>query len=209
MKIGVIAASGKAGKIIVEEALNRKHEVVAIVRNASNIDKDIRIIEKDIFQITRDDVCELDVVINAFGSKGNDPILYQTTTSHLINVFTDSSTRLIVVGGAGSLFTDETLTTQVYQTPDFPAVVYPTSSNMAMSLALLKESSINWTFFTPAINFDYKGVKTGKYQIGFESVILNSKGNSYISYQDYAIALLDEVENPKFIKKRFTAVSEN
>lgn len=209
MKIGVIGASGKAGKIIVEEALSRNHEVIAIVRNALNINKDIRIIEKDIFQITRNDIYELDVVINAFGSKGNDPVLYQTTTSHLINIFTDCSTRLVVVGGAGSLYTDETLSTQVFETPEFPAVIYPTSSNMAKSLALLKDSQINWTFFTPAINFDSNGLKTGKYQIGFDSVILNSKGKSYISYQDYAIALLDEVENPRFIKKRFTAVSEN
>lgn len=209
MKIAVIGASGKAGKIIVDEALSRNHEVVAIVRNALYIEKDIRIIEKDIFQITHDVISEFDVVINAFGTKEDDPKLYQTTTKHLIDVFADSSTRLIVVGGAGSLYTDDTLTTQVYQTPEFPAVIYPTSSNMAKSLSLLKESHINWTFFTPAINFDYKGIKTGKYQIGFETVILNSKGESYISYQDYAIALLDEVENSRFIKKRFTAVSEN
>jgi hypothetical protein len=212
MKIAVIAASGKVGRLVVEEALNRKHEVVAIVRDASKVVQAIPVIEKDIFQITSQDISEFDVVINAFGSKGADPIVYQTSTKHLINVLEsslNSTTRLIVVGGAGSLYTDSSMTQQVFETPDFPPVVYPTSSNMAKALVLLRNSSINWTFMTPAIQFDAKGPRTGNYQLGTEFVILNKSGNSYVSYADYTIALLDEVEKRNFIKKRFTVVSEN
>lgn len=210
MKIGVIAASGKVGKLVVEEALRRKHDVVGIVRDASKVDQDIRIIEKDIFEITSQDICEFDVVINAFGSKGADPVVYQTSTKHLIDVFESClNTRLIIVGGAGSLYTDSSLTQQVFETPDFPPAIYPTSSNMAKALDMLKKSTIKWTFMTPAIYFDSKGPKTGEYQLGSEFVILNKAGKSYVSYLDYTIALLDEVENQNFINKRFTVVSEN
>lgn len=210
MKIGVIAASGKIGKMIVDEALNRKHEVVAIVRDAKKVEQNVRVIEKDIFDIKESDVVEFDVVINAFGAKRADPVIYQTSTVHLVNVLKNCmNTRYIVVGGAGSLYTDASLSQQVYETPDFPSSVYPTSYNMAKALELLRKSTINWTFMTPAIQFDVNGPKTSNYQIGTEFVILNTSGKSYVSYLDYTVALLDEVENPKFIGKRFTVVSEN
>lgn len=208
MKIGVIAASGKAGSLIVNEALNRGHEVTAIVRDASKVSQDIYKIEKDIFDLTQVDLCGFDVVVNAFGAKGSDPIVYQTSTKHLIDILSDTNIRLIVVGGAGSLYTDVTETIQVYQTPSFPAVVYPTSSNMAIALELLKNSTVNWTFFAPAINFDYNGVLSGKVKLGSNYVILNDLNESYISYKDYVKVLVDEVENKKYINQVMTAVSE-
>jgi putative NADH-flavin reductase len=208
MKIGVIAASGKAGSLIVDEALNRGNEVVGIVRNASKVSQDIKVIEKDIFDLRKSDLEEFDVLINAFGSKGSDPIVYQTSTRHLIDLLENTSIRLIVVGGAGSLYTDESRTMQVYQTPEFPAVVYPTSSNLAKALDLLKNSKLNWTFFAPAITFDYKGSRSGAYLLGTDYVILNNHGESYISYLDYVNALLDEVDNKKYHKQVMTAVSE-
>lgn len=208
MKIGVIAASGKAGNLIVDELIRRNYEVVGIVRDVSRVSQNIKLIEKDIFDLCREDLEEFDVLINAFGAKGSDPIVYQTSTQHLINVLDNSSIRLIVVGGAGSLYTDESRTIQVYQTPDFPAVVYPTSSNMAKALDLLKNSRVNWTFFAPAITFDYKGIKTGHYLLGSDYVLLNTNGESYISYLDYVNALVDEIENNEYGRKVMTAVSE-
>ena len=208
MKIVVIGANGKAGSLIVDEALDRGHDVTAIVRDASKVVQDVKKIEKDIFDIEENDLTQFDVVINAFGAGKSDPIIYQTSTKHLINILGESLTRLIVVGGAGSLYTDETLSIQVYQTPDFPPFVYPTSSNMAKALELLQNSLVNWTFFAPAINFDYKGRRVGRYTMGSNYVILNSMNESYISYKDYVVALLDEVENKKFIKKACTAISE-
>lgn len=208
MKIGVIAASGKAGNLIVNEALNRGHEVVAIVRDSSKVTQNIVKIEKDIFALKQSDLIGFDVVINAFGAKGNDPIVYQTSTKHLVDILSNINVRLIVVGGAGSLYTDESRTTRVYQTPSFPAVVYPTSSNMALALDLLKNSNVNWTFFAPAINFDFNGKLSGKVKIGSDYVILNDSNESYISYLDYVKILLDEVENKKYISQVMTAVSQ-
>lgn len=86
MKIGVIAASGKAGSLIVNEALNRGHEVTAIVRDVSKVIQDIYKIEKDIFELNQNDLIGFDLVINAFGAKGNDPIVYQTSTKHLVDI---------------------------------------------------------------------------------------------------------------------------
>ncbi len=208
MKIGVIAASGKAGSLIVNEAMNRGHEVIAIVRNASKVIQNIVKIEKDIYDLNQSDLVGFDVVINAFGAKGNDPIVYQTSTKHLIDILSNTNVRMIVVGGAGSLYTDESRTIQVYQTPSFPAVVYPTSSNMAIALELLKNSTINWTFFAPAINFDYSGELSGKVKLGSDYVILNNSNESYISYLDYVKLLLDEVENKRYINQVMTAVSQ-
>jgi len=208
MKIGVIAASGKAGNLIVNEAINRGFEVVGVVRDASRVSQNIQIIEKNIFDLNKNDLNGIELIINAFGAKGSDPIVYQTSTQHLISLLNNTSTRLIVVGGAGSLFTDETLQQQVYQTPEFPAVVYPTSSNMAKALELLKNSHVNWTFFAPAISFDYSGDKTGHYKLGSSFVILNNSNESYISYLDFVDALLDEVTNKQYLNQMMTAVSE-
>ena len=208
MKIAIIAASGKAGNLIVEDALKRKYDVTAIVRDASKVIQDIPVVEKDILSIKKEDLQPFDVVINAFGAKESDPIIYQTSTRHLINELEGTSVRMIVVGGAGSLYTDETLKIQVYQTPEFPVGVYPTSSNMAKALELLKESSINWTFFAPAVQFDFKGRRSGLTKLGSNFVILNNTNESYISYLDYVDILIDEVENRQYTRQVMTAVSE-
>ena len=209
MKIAVIGANGKAGKLIVREALSRGHEVVAIVRDKSKIDEDIHVIEKDVLSINVDDLHEVDVVVNAMGAGVQDPIIYKIATKYMIDVLMDlPSVRYIVVGGAGSLFTNATMESQLYTTDQFPKSIYPVGMNMAKALDLLRDSRIMWTFFSPAIQFDATGKRSGEYTLGTEWIILNQTGESYISYPDYAIALMDEIEKSQFICKRFTAVSE-
>ena len=209
MKLAVIGANGKAGRLIVQEAIDRGHEVTAIVRDRNKLDVHVRILEKDIQSLKSEDLKDIDVLINAMGAGTQDPILYQDATKHMIDVLLDlPKLRYLVVGGAGSLFTDATMASALYETEQFPKAIYPTAMNMAKALELLRASQILWTFFSPAIQFDPKGRRTGTYQLGSEWVILNQAQESYISYPDYVIALLDEVENPQFICKRFTAVGE-
>lgn len=209
MKLAVIGANGKAGRLIVQEAIDRGHEVTAIVRNRDKLDVNVNVQEKDILSLMGEDLKDFDVLINAMGAGTQDPILYQDATRHMIEVLLDlPKLRYLVVGGAGSLFTDATMASALYETEQFPKAIYPTAMNMAKALELLRASQIQWTFFSPAIQFDPKGRRTGTYQLGSEWVILNQAQESYISYSDYVIALLDEVENPKFICKRFTAVGE-
>jgi len=109
MKIGVVGATGKAGSFIVKEALNRGHDVTAIVRDASKVDeRDVRTLEKDIFDITAKDIEGLDAVVNAFGAPEGKEHLHVEAGQSLIHVFKQApDVRLVVVGGAGSLFVDE------------------------------------------------------------------------------------------------------
>jgi len=95
------------------------------------------------------------------------------------------------------------------ETPDFPAQYLPTAKNQGQNLEDLQQSTgIQWTFVSPAGFFDPAGKRTGSYKKGKDVLTLNSKGESYISYADYAIAILDEIEHPQHQNKRFTVVGE-
>ena len=94
-------------------------------------------------------------------------------------------------------------------TPEFPKEYFPTASNQGKNLEDLQNASgIKWTFISPGAYFNPEGKRTGSYQKGKDNLIVNSKGDSYVSYADYAIAVLDEIENPQHINERFTLVSE-
>ncbi len=119
-----------------------------------------------------------------------------------------SDTRLLVVGGAGTLFVDDK-GTMVMDTPDFPAAYMGVAKATAESYFELKgRSDLLWTYVSPAGDYDANGARTGKYVLGGDNLILNSKNESYISYADLALAIIDELKNKKFIQKRFTAVGE-
>lgn len=211
MKIGIIGATGKAGSLIVKEANDRGHEVTAIVRNAAKLSVEkTDILEKDLFGLQAEDLRQFDVVVNAFGAPAGQENLHVDAGRVLIEAALDApETRLIVVGGAGSLFVDEAKTIRLMDTPEFPEEYFATASNQGENLEdLQKTSGVKWTFISPAIFFNPEGIRTGSYQKGKDNLIVNSNGDSYVSYADYAIAVLDEIENPQHINERFTLVSE-
>ncbi|MDQ6597136.1 NAD(P)-dependent oxidoreductase [Bacillus salipaludis] len=210
MKIGIIGASGKAGNFILKEAVSRGHEVTAIVREVSKLkDKSIAVIEKNIFDLTSDDVKKFDVLVNAFGAPLGEEQAHVDAGHSLIEALKGTNTRAIIVGGAGSLYVDENKTVKVMDTPDFPDIFFPTAKGQGRNLQELQETStITWTFISPSAVFDAEGKRTGSYQSGKDHLLVNSKGESYISYADYAIAVLDESENPQHINERFTVVGE-
>ncbi|MCW3795567.1 NAD(P)-dependent oxidoreductase [Paenibacillus sp. LS1] len=211
MNIAIIGATGKAGSLILKEAADRGHEVTAIVRNASKLeDKSLNVLEKEVFDLTAEDIKGFDVIVNSFGAAPGQEHLHVEAGQALINILKDApNTRLIVVGGAGSLFTDESKTLRVFESPGFPDAYKATATNQGQNLQDLQASSgIQWTFLSPAGFFNPEGVRTGKYQAGNDVILVNSEGNSYISYADYAIALVDEIENPQHQNERFTVVGE-
>ncbi|MGP7816516.1 NAD(P)-dependent oxidoreductase [Niallia sp. 01092] len=211
MKIGIIGASGKAGSLILKEAVEREHEVTAIVRDATKVqNKQVAVVEKNIFNLKSQDVEQFDVVVNAFSAASGQEHQHVEAGKVLIEALKGTlNTRLIVVGGAGSLFVDEAKTVRVMETPDFPKAYLPTATNMSKNLEELQTiSGIQWTYISPAGFFDSEGKRTGSYQKGGDQLILNSKGESYISYADYAIAVLDEIENIQHKNKRFSVVGE-
>ncbi len=211
MKIGIIGATGKVGSLILKEAKARGHKVTAIVRNASKLmDKNLTILEKDVFELKSDDLKQFDIVVNAFGAPRGEEELHVLAGRTLISAMKGApNTTLIVVGGAGSLFVDEKQTTRLLETPEFPKEFFNAASNQGKNLEDLQATRfIKWTFISPAAFFNPTGKRTGTYKIGKDNLILNSKGQSYISYADYAIAVIDEIESQDHINERFTVVSE-
>ncbi|MFS0840941.1 NAD(P)-dependent oxidoreductase [Paenibacillus sp. 1P03SA] len=211
MKIAIIGASGKAGSRILKEAQDRGHEVTAIVRDASKVSAEgTALLEKDVFSLTASDLKAFDIVVNAFGAAPGQEHLHVDAGNVLIEALKGApETKLIVVGGAGSLFVDEAKTTRVLETPDFPAAYFATASNQGKNLEILQSTEgIRWTFVSPSAIFAL-GERTGQYRTGKDNLLVNSTGKSYVSYEDFAAAVLDEIEQPKHENERFTVVSES
>ncbi|WP_458354139.1 NAD(P)-dependent oxidoreductase [Peribacillus frigoritolerans] len=211
MKIGIIGASGKAGSLILKEALTRGHEVTAIVRDEAKVQiQGASVLEKDVFDLKAEDIKEFGVVVNAFGAAPGKEHLHVDAGKILIEAMKGApQTKLIVVGGAGSLFVDEAKTIRVLDTPEFPKEYFATAYNQSKNLGDLQNATgIQWTFVSPSAFFDPQGNRTGGYKLGKDNLLVNSKGESYVSYADFAIAVLDEIENPQHINQRFTVVAE-
>ncbi len=211
MKIAVIGAAGKAGRLIVDEAIARGHQVTAVVRIPSEkINSHATLLVKDLFKLEYDDLKNNEVIIDAFGTWAPDTLeLHQTSLKYLADMLSGKSNRLIVVGGAGSLYVNAEHTLRVMDTPDFPDMFKPLAFNMGQAFDALKvRNDVKWTYLSPAGNFVADGIRTGKYKTGGEEILTNSQGESQISYADYAVALIDEIENCRHINARFTVVSE-
>jgi len=208
MKIAVIAATGKAGSLICQEAYSRGHEVTAVVRNPSKVDTSkYGLIVRDLFVIRVEDLKGFDIVVSAYGAPFGKEQEYITSMRKFISVMEDlPDTRFFVVGGAGSLYTDATRTKRAYTLIPEQYVAVPKA--MFDAFGELKNSKVKWTFQSPAFTFDPNGPRTGKYTLGSDYLINNSAGKSYISYADFAVAMVDEMEHGQFICKHFTAVSD-
>lgn len=207
MKIAVVCANGKAGKLIVKEALNRGLDVTAVVRGENKTEA-TQVIQKDLFDLTTADLKDFAVVIDAFGAWTPDTLpLHSTSLKHLCDILSGTGIRLLVVGGAGSLYVNPEHTAQVMDGPDFPDVFKPLATNMGKALDELRErKDVKWTYLSPAGDFQADGERTGKYILGGEELTLNSRGESIISYADYAIAMVDEAEHGTHIQQRISVV---
>lgn len=210
MKIGIVGATGKAGTLILNEAVNRGHDVTAIVRNANKLtNKNVSIIEKDVHDTTSGDFRGLDVVVNAFGAPLGEKDAHVEAGRALINALAGTGIRLIVVGGAGSLYVDDSRTMTVIDTPNFPDMFKPTAGGQSENLEELEQTTnLKWTFISPSAEFDAEGKRTGTYETGTDVLLVNKSEESYISYADFAIAVIDEAENKKHINERYTVVAE-
>lgn len=209
MKLAVICANGKAGSLIVEEAVNRGIDVTAIVRGA-NKTKAPHVIQKDIFDIKAEDLKGFDVVVDAFGAWTPETLpLHSTSLKVVCDALSGTDTRLLVVGGAGSLYVNPEHTMQLYQTLDFPEDYKIIATAQVKELdELRRRNDVKWTFVSPAGDFQADGARTGKYILAGEEFTLNSKGESIISYADYAIAMIDEATKGNHIQQRISVVRE-
>lgn len=209
MKIAVICANGKAGKLIVKEAMERGLDVTAVVRG-ENHTVATQVIKKDLFDLTTSDLEDFDVIIDAFGAWTPETLpLHSSSLKHLCDLTSGKDTRLLIVGGAGSLYVNAEHTAQVMDGPDFPDIFKPLASHMGKALEELRtRDDVKWTYVSPAGDFQAEGARTGDYILGGEELTLNSKGQSVISYADYAIAMVDEAVKGNHIQQRISVVAE-
>lgn len=204
-KIAVVAANGRAGSLIVEEALRRGFDVTAIVRGENRTAAQNSVI-KDALELTTEDLEGFDAV----GGWTPETIPGITDAGiHLANVLVGTDVRLLIVGGAGSLFVNPEHTVTVDMGPDFPDDWKPLSAAAGKVLAHLRETDgLKWTFISPAADFQADGERTGEYILAGEEFTLNSRGESTLSYADYAIAMVDEIESGNHVAQRISVVSK-
>ena len=193
MKIAIIAANGKAGKLIAAEAVNRGIDVTAFVRG-ENKSAAQSAVQKDALSLTKDDLAAFDVVVDAVGGWTTDTVgAIPAVAKHLAEVLSGTQTRLLVVGGAGSLFVNKEHTACVADDPAFPADWKPLASAHAEALASLRATTgLKWTYVSPACDFRADEPRTGEYKLGGEELTMSSKGDSVVGYADYAVAMVDE-----------------
>lgn len=209
MKIAVVCANGKAGQLIVKEAMDRGLDVTAVVRG-ENRSSAKQAIVKDLFQLTAADLAGFDVVVDAFGAWTPETIGgIPQAVEHLCGLLSGTDTRLLIVGGAGSLYVDQAHTVTVADGPDFPDAFKPLAAAHDEALRQLRQrQDVKWTYLSPAGDFQAEGPRTGAYTLGGEALVLNSKGESVISYADYAIALVDEAVSGAHVRERISVVSQ-
>ena len=207
MKMAVVCANGKAGKWIVKEAMARGLDVTAVVRGENRTEAK-RALVKDLYDLTAEDLKGFDVVVDAFGAWTPETLpQHSASLKHLCDILSGTDVRLLVVGGAGSLYVNPEHTAQVMDGPDFPDVFKPLASMQGASLVeLRRRDDVTWTYLSPAADFQADGERTGKYLLGGEELTLNERGESVISYADYAIAMVDEAVSGNHIRQRISAV---
>lgn len=210
MKIAVIGASGQIGAFIRDEALARGHQVTAIVRHPEKIpvqNPRLHVVEADIL---KDKVDELvkghDAVISAYNPGWKNPDMYNEQIEgykRIISGVKESGIkRLLVVGGAGSL--EVAPGVQVLDTTSFSEQVKKgVLATREVLYMLREEKELEWTFLSPPTSIK-PGERTGHYRIGKGQLLKNKEGESKISTPDYAVAMLDELENRQHIRERFT-----
>lgn len=209
MKIAVVCANGKAGQLITKEALQRGLDVTAIIRG-ENRSAASQSISRDVLDITANDLKGFDVVVDAFGAWTEDTLpLHSSSLKVLCDALSGTDTRLLVVGGAGSLYVNPEHTVCVADGPDFPDMFEPLAAAMAKALSELRQrDDVKWTYISPAGDFQAEGGRSGNYILGGEELTLNEKGESVISYADYAVAMVDEIMEGGHIKERISVVQK-
>lgn len=207
MKIAVVASNGKASQAIIAELIARGHEVTAFARS-ENKSAAKNFVQKDIMDLTKDDLAGFDAVVDGFGAYTPETLpLHMQTSQHLADLVAGTNMRLYIVGGAGSLYVDPAHTVQLLDTPEFPAEFYPIAKAQTEELAALRSrTDAKWVFVSPAADFRADGEKTGKYILGGEELTLSAAGESVISYADYAVGMVDLIESGAHIGERVSLV---
>ena len=198
MRIALIGATGNVGQRITAEALRRGHEVIAIARDVSKLEPQAGVTP------AQADLRDKDATRKAI--HGADTVVLSVKFQDLdVEALLDAlkgAKRLLIVGGAASLYVAPGL--QLIDTEGFPDFIKVEAEPARQALARLRqEEDLDWTFLSPSVFFG-PGERTGQFRLGKDDLLSDAAGKSHISYEDYAIALLDEIEQPQHSRQRFT-----
>ena len=208
----LIGATGFVGSAVLNELVSRGHKVTAVVRNIEKLAK------SDLVDAVKEDVANVDAIaklaegkdaiISAYNPGWTNPDIAALITENYPKILSAAKKsgveRLLIVGGAGTLFCAPGL--RVVDSGAIPEEIIGGVRPLGDFYlnTLMNENDIDWVFFSPAGVFDQEGKKTGNYRLGKDDLIVDGEGNSHISVQDYADAMVDELEKPAHHKERFT-----
>lgn len=208
MKLVIFGATGRIGGRILHEALARGHAVTAALRDSSRLQvmhQGLRTAKAD---VTRsEDVARVtaghDAVVNAIGpgQNGDVGVIAAAARALIAGLSGESPRRLLAVGGAGTLEIRPGV--QRLDTPEYPEIYRPSGYAQREALALYRSSDLDWSYLSPPIIIE-PGSRTGRYRTGGDQVLFDANGRSRISMEDYAVAVLDELEQPRHVRARFT-----
>jgi putative NADH-flavin reductase len=207
MRVVVYGATGNSGREIVKELLSRGHEVVAVARNVAAVPTQPKLTAKsgDLSNVDKiaETIAGADVVVNAYAPPPDNTDALVDVSKRQIEAVKKAGgkARLIVVGGAGLLEVAPGVT--LIKSGHLPAEYMAIALSHERTLGALRGSDINWTYLSPAAYF-VQGERTGKFRLGTKELVADAKGESRISFQDYAIALVDEIEKPKHERASFS-----
>lgn len=207
MKIAVLGANGNVGKVLVDEAISRGYEVLALVRDKSKsrFKEGVEVLEADVFDKASlvQAFKGVEVVVSAYGPKGGFESDLIEATRNLIDAAKEAQIRrFLMVGGAGGLLVSEgvTLATAGVLPKEWMPIV---NAHIDAFKLFENEKVLNWTVLRPSSFFE-AGERTGEFRVGKDYLLMDSEGNSRISFQDYAVALFDELKKSEFNKEAFT-----
>lgn len=209
MKVAIIGATGFVGSALLNEAIERGHQITALVSNTQKVPVADNIVA---VQVDVQDQADLttklaghDAIISAFSGHAQSDVLgyyIQGMTSIISAAKAAAVPRLLVVGGAGSL--EVAPGVQLIDTAAFPAEWKATAEGARQMLKLLQnEQGLDWTVLAPSAHLE-PGERTGTFRLGQDQLLKDADGNSHIYLSDYAVAMIDELENPTHLRRRFT-----
>jgi putative NADH-flavin reductase len=207
MRVVVYGATGNSGREIVKELLSRGHEVVAVARNVASVPAQPKLTAKTDDLSNVDKIAETlsgaDAVVSAYAPPPDSTDALLDVTKRQIEAVKKAGgkARLIVVGGAGLLEVAPGVT--LIKSGYLPAEYLPIATSHEEALGILRGSDINWTYLSPAA-YLVQGERTGKFRLGTKELVADAKNDSRISFQDYAIALVDEIEKPQHERASFS-----
>ena len=207
MKVALYGATGNSGSRILKELVSRGHQVIAIVRNPAKLPQPAPgvVIKQDDLSDSKKIAAAIngaEAVISAYAPPQDDVDAIVGVTQRQVEALNHGSkVRLIVVGGAGGLNVAPGVT--LIDSGYLPEPVLPIAKAHSKALNVLRASTIDWTYLAPAAYFE-PGTRTGKFRLGTDELIANERQESRISMEDYAIALVDELEKPQHRRQRFS-----